>query len=97
MKKTVELIPFYHRGKRNIAFVFKTDLETSEIIKSIEGSRWSQSKACWYIYRNNKNFDAIFEAFKGKVWLKFEALKSKTKPEEEPQEIVAEKLEKQPF
>lgn len=56
---------FRHRGENQIGLLFDYNSELIDIVKKIDGIRWSQSNKCWYIQNNPGNLKKLFASFKG--------------------------------
>jgi integrase/recombinase XerD len=52
-------------------------------VKSIQGTRWSQSKRCWYIQKEIFNLNLFFELFGREIYLDYSALKVPDQGEKE--------------
>lgn len=85
--KKIYLESLTHKDKSIIALKFVYDEQLKNIIKSIEGSKWSKTKNCWYFENNKDNLAKLFDAFKNIAWLDLSKLQ---KP------ISAIEIEKKP-
>ena len=68
-----------HRNQDVVALKFDYDPELIEKVKSIEGSRWSQSKKYWYFKKSDFRLKRIFEALKPVSYLDYSALDTDSK------------------
>ncbi|MDD4385948.1 MAG: hypothetical protein PHD06_12310, partial [Bacteroidales bacterium] len=68
-----------HRGNNVIFIKFDWNKELLEIVKQIEGAKWSQSNGCWYVKADEFNLQKTYIAFKGKAWIDYSAI-GKLKP-----------------
>lgn len=78
-KPQITLTRETHRGKEIIALHFKYNEELIKHVKKLDGTRWSQTKKCWYIKDEIFDLDTIFKALKGKSYLDYNSLKTKSK------------------
>jgi len=69
-----------HRGNDIVALRFKYDPELIQHVKKLEGARWSQSKKCWYIVKDNFNLKAVFGVLQEKSFVDYSSLKNKGNP-----------------
>ena len=75
--KQITLSAGHHRQNDVIFIRFDKDPELISKVKSIFGTRWSQSNRAWYINKKDFNLNTVFAIFKGE-WVDYEALKTKT-------------------
>jgi integrase/recombinase XerD len=69
LSKTIKLIHLYHQKNNQIRIDFPYDVELIEVVKTIEGTLWSQEHKCWYLKNNKENLNKIFKAFMGIAWI----------------------------
>lgn len=69
-----------HRGKKVILIKFEYDKELINYLKGIQGTKWSQSKKCWYIKTDDFDLNSIYTTYKGIAYLDYSDLK-KSEPE----------------
>jgi len=55
---------------------FEYDKELLRIIKEIGGARWSQTNKSWYFIKSDFDLTKLFDAFKGKAFVDYSALKN---------------------
>jgi len=67
--KTIKLNKFHHRGKECIRLNFAYDEQLIEVVRRIEGWRWSQTNRCWYVESKEGSLKKIMASFKGKAWV----------------------------
>ncbi|MFA5647446.1 MAG: tyrosine-type recombinase/integrase, partial [Bacteroidales bacterium] len=64
----------HHRDNDVIFIRFPKNPELMAKVKSLDGSRWSQSNRSWYINKNDFNLTTVFKVFSGH-WVDYDALK----------------------
>jgi integrase/recombinase XerD len=72
---TVKLSAITHGGERRIALHFPYDLDLIAIAKGL-GARWSSTHQAWHIPQEQDSTNRIFNAYKGKAWVDYSALKN---------------------
>ena len=83
MKPNINLKPGEHRGK-NVVFVkFNYDRGLINLVKAIDGMRWSKNKQCWYMEKECFNLSTFFNALKAFSNIDYSALGVKNKGSEE--------------
>jgi len=70
------LSPLRHRERDCIKIAFPVNGEITALLKTIPGTRWSQTHRAWYIEDRRELLKELFKCFKGRVYLNYEALKS---------------------
>lgn len=66
--KKIRIEHFEHNKKQQIKLVFDYDTELINIVKGIEGSKWSKTNKCWYILNTPENLKKIiFTTSKNKI------------------------------
>ncbi|OPX26871.1 MAG: hypothetical protein B1H05_01550 [Candidatus Cloacimonas sp. 4484_140] len=69
-------------GRKRLTLIFPYDINTIDLIKQIEGRRWSASQKFWHIPYKKNILDILNKRFIGK--LEFEDRESKQKKTEKP-------------
>jgi len=67
-----------HRNSDVVLIEFAYNASLISLVRQFESTKWSQSKKCWYILHSDFELNAFFEAFKGKAYLDYSALKNKS-------------------
>jgi len=67
----------HHRGNEVITLKFDFDRDLIEEIKKLKGSRWSQTKKCWYLPSENFDLNEVFTNLKEKAFIDYSAIKHK--------------------
>lgn len=78
--KKLQLKPGYHRKQAVILFGFEKDRElTAQLRTLFPGLKWSQTMRSWYIANESARevVSKLFRAFRGKIWIDYEALELK--------------------
>ncbi len=84
-RREVKLVPLVHRGEARIALHFPKDQQLIDAAKAA-GARWSNTHQCWYMPGGRATVSTVFNAFRGKAWVDYSALKT---PAKEPSAIHA--------
>ncbi|MEM0518467.1 tyrosine-type recombinase/integrase [Aequorivita flava] len=63
---TITLQPFKHNSENCIGLKFKYHFESKEIIKRMEGVRWTKTHGCFYIVYDQNTFTAFKQALAAK-------------------------------
>ena len=74
--KNIKLSYHIHRGHDIVVVKFEYDKELLRIIKEIGGARWSQTNKSWYFIKSDFDLTKLFDAFKGKAFVDYSALKN---------------------
>jgi site-specific recombinase XerD len=64
MKKKIILKRIFHRDEWRYAIIFDYDKNMVELVKSINGVRWSQSNKCWHTPDDEENLKQILTVFR---------------------------------
>ncbi|MBA7572114.1 Tyrosine recombinase XerC [subsurface metagenome] len=64
-KPEIKLYYDYHRNHKVVLIWFDYNLKLIEQVKKLPGSRWSQTKRCWYIPANNFHLDKFLDKISG--------------------------------
>ena len=64
-KPEIKLDNGYHRNQKVVLIRFDYNLKLIEQVKKLSGSRWSQSKRCWYIPADNFHLDIFLNKISG--------------------------------
>lgn len=64
-KPCIRIKHLKHRGENQIALHFEYNSALIDLVKKIDGMRWSQSNKCWYIHNNPGNLRTVFSSLKG--------------------------------
>lgn len=64
-KPAIKLDYGYHRNLKVVLIRFEYNLKLIEQVKKFPGSRWSQSKRCWYLPANNFHLDIFSNKISG--------------------------------
>ena len=64
-KPEIKLDNGYHRNQKVVLIRFAYNLKLIEQVKKLSGSRWSQSKRCWYMPVNNFHLDTFANKISG--------------------------------
>jgi integrase/recombinase XerD len=67
MKKKIILKRLFHRDRWRLIFVFEYDESLVAIIRTINGSSYSQTNGCWYADDNEETVKQILHAFRDKA------------------------------
>lgn len=89
----VILKPGYHRSNDVVFIQFPKNAELIALVKSIEGTLWSQSNRAWYISKDKFKLNAFFLKFTG-YWLDYDALKEERS--REAKAAIAKSITKEP-
>ncbi len=73
----------HHRDNDVIFIRFPKNPELMAKVKSLDGSRWSQSNRSWYINKNDFNLTTVFKVFSGH-WVDYDALKKEPLESQQP-------------
>jgi integrase/recombinase XerD len=74
----IKLEPGYHRDNNVVFIRFPKDEKLIEIVKSIDGARWSQTNRAWYVPKSKFRLATVYALFTG-YWVDYSALQL-TKP-----------------
>ncbi len=89
-KPKISLSNDTHRGAKIIAIRFQFNQELINHVKKLDGARWSQSKKCWYIKKEDFNLNIVFKALQEKSHINYSFLENKS-------ETVNGQEKKKPF
>jgi integrase/recombinase XerD len=64
LARLIELKPLLHRGKEHIALCYANNASVNNIVKKLQGARWSQTHRCWYVPMEKASYQAVYEAVK---------------------------------
>lgn len=64
MKKKIILKRIFHRNEWRYAIIFDFDKVLVELVKSINGKRWSESNRCWYAKADEDTLKQILAVFR---------------------------------
>ena len=64
-KPEIKLDNGYHRNQKVVLIRFAYNLKLIEQVKKLSGSRWSQTKRCWYIPADNFHLDIFLNKISG--------------------------------
>lgn len=78
--KSIKLNYDEHRGKRVVRFDFERDDAFVALLRQCCPARWSATKSCWYTDADGFDLNKLFNAFRGKAWLDYSPIKSKSEP-----------------
>ncbi|MGZ8551740.1 MAG: tyrosine-type recombinase/integrase [Chitinophagaceae bacterium] len=67
MSPLIILKPFFHRQQECIGLHYPHNLSLNNILKRIEGIKWSQTNRCWYLPLSRKNYTLLQAALQGKA------------------------------
>lgn len=73
--QTIVLTYGTHRANAVVWVKCAYDEQLTQQLKIQAGARWSQSRKCWYILKDQFNLHAFFEAFRKFGFIDYEALK----------------------
>lgn len=76
MLPAITLRPLYHRGSENIAICFAYNVSISDIVKKLNGIKWTRTHRCWYLPLSKQNYAAIKSALSKAAAIHTEALKA---------------------
>lgn len=76
-----------HRGKEVVTLKFDYDRELIGEVKKLKGSKWSQSKKCWYIQVGDFKLGQVFGILKEKAFIDYSGIKQK-----QPADVNAESI-----
>lgn len=77
-RREVKLVPLFHRGAERIALHFPKDERLITAAKAA-GAQWSNTHQCWYVPGGRATVSTVFNAFRGKAWVDYSALKTPAK------------------
>jgi integrase/recombinase XerD len=80
MKPTIELQPGDHKAQEVVFLRFGKDQELIQAVKSLGCVRWSATKSCWYIVKDEFKLGSVFESLKNHAFLDYSALKQENRP-----------------
>jgi integrase/recombinase XerD len=80
MKPTIELQPGNHKAQEVVFLRFGKDQELIQAVKSLGCVRWSATKSCWYIVKDEFKLGSVFESLKNHAFLDYSALKQENRP-----------------
>lgn len=75
----VKVLPLQFEGKEHITLHFPYDASLIAIAKDLRAS-WSASFRCWHLPNGRGRLAEVFNAYKGKAWVDYSAMKGKPKP-----------------
>ncbi len=76
-QKDIKLIYSNHRCQTVVRIDFAYGSELVEVVKKLEGVRWSQTMRCWYIHKTQFDLTVLFDIFHGKAWVDYSAFKTR--------------------
>jgi len=76
-KPKIILTPGQHRGKAIVAIRFDYNTDIIKKVKTIKGTKWSQSNKFWYVDKDVFNLSVLFETLKDLAYIDYSALKTK--------------------
>lgn len=76
-KPKISLSNDTHRGAKIVAIRFQFNQELINHVKKLDGARWSQSKKCWYIKKEDFNLNIVFKALQEKSYINYSFLENK--------------------
>lgn len=81
-----------HRGQEVIFLEFAYDEELIKLVKALAGCRWSMSKKCWYIAKENFDLNTVFSALSVHAYIDYSSFSgngdSPTKPHKKKVKVV---------
>lgn len=69
----IKLDPGYHRDNNVVFIRFPKDDKLKEIVKSIDGTRWSQTNRAWYVPQSKFRLATVFASFTG-YWVDYSSI-----------------------
>ena len=78
-KPQIKLIKDTHRGQNIVALKFTYNPRLISVVKSLDGSRWSQTKKCWYIPEEKFNLNVLCEALATVAYVDYKSVKAEAK------------------
>lgn len=76
----IVLFKSIHRNKPIVGFRFTYNREIISRLKETLRVRWSQSKGCWYVLKDDFNLGHFYEAMKALAYIDYTAIKINAKP-----------------
>ncbi len=67
IKPTAILSPFHHRGAKHIKVDIANNYECKQLVRSIPGRKWSQTKYCWYMPYTSVSYKKLKKLFEVKT------------------------------
>lgn len=71
----VTLTPLHHRGCERVAMHVPREPELTAIVRGL-GAEWSRTHSVWHVPLGPGTVARIFEAYRGKAWVDYSALKN---------------------
>ncbi|MBI5217532.1 MAG: phage integrase N-terminal SAM-like domain-containing protein [Bacteroidia bacterium] len=68
-KRVVTIKSRYHRGAKRYMIFFHFDKELIDLVKKMDGIKWSDTNKAWYLDNNPENMKLIFATFRGYAWI----------------------------
>jgi len=82
MKKTTITLSYeVHQNIPVVSLVFEKNEALINQVKTIPGTRWSQSRKFWYLPKEQFNLSKVFDALRAVAYLDYSALRENTKNE----------------
>jgi len=95
MKKKVVLKRFHHRGRWRIGMVFDYNQGINDLIKTIPGRSYSDSRKCWYVDDSEDSIRMLLKVFRDRADVDISSLASpscrdeqETLTDSEPEKII---------
>jgi len=66
-----------HKGEAIVAIKFAYNIKVIDLIKQIDGAKWSQSKKYWYFLKENFQLPLFFEVLSEIAYIEYSALSTK--------------------
>ena len=74
--ETVSLRAFFHRNMECIGIFFAKSTGLNNMVKKIQGIKWSQTQTCWYLPLSKENYDVIKKAIGNTAAIETNSLKN---------------------
>ena len=86
--KTIIAERVIHRDVNRIALRFPFDAELTHIVRVLPGARWSRQMSCRHMDDRTNVIDLLLEAFKGKAFIDYSAIRTESRQREALKQIA---------
>ena len=76
-KQNITVFPDTHKGEAIVAIKFAYNNKVIDLIKQIDGAKWSQSKKYWYFIKKDFHLPFFFEVLSDLAFIDYSALSNK--------------------
>lgn len=90
-KPSATLSPLHHRGQKQIKVVIENNDISKNLIRTVNGRKWSKTHRCWYVPYSKESFEKLEALFEVTILNENNMVDDKLKSKISPIDILSEK------